>query len=153
MAALVDVRDLTVGWPEGTDTGDRGPLRGVTLRVGPGELVGIVGGPGSGASTLAACLNGIVPNLVRADRGGTVRVVDLDPAVTGVADMAPLVATVLDDPEAQVTQRTVLDEVAFALENLGVAVADIDRRAVEALARVGLSGFERRDPLTLSGGE
>ena len=153
MIALVEVRGLAVRWLDGTDTADRGPLRGVTFGIHPGERVGVVGGPGSGASTLAACLNGIVPTLLRADREGAVTVAGLDPAATGVADMARLVATVLDDPETQMTQRTVLDEVAFALENLGEAVGEIDDRAVAALGRVGLAGFEARDPLTLSGGE
>ncbi|HEY3334061.1 MAG TPA: ABC transporter ATP-binding protein [Candidatus Limnocylindrales bacterium] len=153
MPALVTIRDLVVRWPDGTDTFGRGPLRGVTLEIGAGELVGVIGLPGSGASTLAACLSGIVPRLTHADREGVVAVAGRDPEVVGVADMARVVATVLDDPEAQVTQRTVLDEVAFGLENLGYPVREIEARAADALTRVGLSGFEDRDPLTLSGGE
>ena len=128
-------------------------LTGVDLDLRPGEVVGVLGPAGSGRTTLLRCLNGIVPGLVAADRTGAVSVAGIDPALVGVADTARVVATVLDDPEAQVTQLTVLDEVAFALENLGVPVDEIDPRAIAALSRVGLAGFEDRMPLTLSGGE
>jgi energy-coupling factor transporter ATP-binding protein EcfA2 len=149
---IVSIRGLTVHAPgEGRDR--PAWLRDVSFDLSPGERVAIVGRTGAGRSTLLQCINGIIPSLVRAPRTGSVVVDGRDSAVVGAPDMARVVATVLDDPEAQVTQLTVLDEVAFALENLGLAVGEIDRLALDALARVGLAGFEDRSPLTLSGGE
>ncbi len=60
---------------------------------------------------------------------------------------------VFDDPEAQLSQPTVADEVAFGLENLALPRTRCRRRIREALAAVGLAGLEARDPMTLSGGE
>ena len=153
MTPLVSVDALEVRRP----AGDGGPMQvvlsGISLTVDPGEVVGIVGETGSGRSTLVRSLNGIIPRLVRGEVTGRIDVAGHDPSWVGVAAMASVVAVVLDDPESQMTQPTALDEVAFGPENLGVPVDEIRERVADALARVGLSGFEDRDPLTLSGGE
>ena len=67
--------------------------------------------------------------------------------------MARVVAMVFDDPDAQVSQPTLVDEVAFGLENLGVPWDEMDERIRAALGSVGLGGLGARDPATLSGGE
>ena len=72
---------------------------------------------------------------------------------TTVREMARSIAMVFDDPEAQLSQPTVADEVALGLENLAVPSAEMPARIGEALAAVGLAGLEARDPMTLSGGE
>jgi energy-coupling factor transport system ATP-binding protein len=60
---------------------------------------------------------------------------------------------VFDDPEAQLSQLTVAEEVAFGLENGGVPTPKMPDRIAAALEAAGLAGFEYRNPLTLSGGE
>jgi energy-coupling factor transporter ATP-binding protein EcfA2 len=67
--------------------------------------------------------------------------------------MASDVAIVLDDPEAQISQSSVAEEVAVGLESLAVPVAEMRVRVHEVLEQVGLAGFGDRHPLTLSGGE
>ena len=157
MGPLVAIRDLTVTWPV-SDSGADGSagtpaLAGITLTINAGEVVGVMGETGSGRSTLLRCLNGIVPHLVHATVEGAIDVAGRDPRVTPVAELARDVAIVLDDPEAQISQATVAEEVAFGLENLAVPVAEMRVRVHEALAQVGLAGFANRHPLTLSGGE
>ena len=115
--------------------------------------MGVVGETGSGRSTLLRCLIGIVPQLVPAVVEGAIAVAGRDPRITPVAEMARDVAIVLDDPEAQVSQATVAEEVALGLENLAVPVAEMRVMVREMLDQVGLAGFEERHPLTLSGGE
>jgi energy-coupling factor transporter ATP-binding protein EcfA2 len=63
------------------------------------------------------------------------------------------VGIVFDNPEFQLSQPTVADEVAFGLENLGVEPAEMPARIAEALALVGLQGLEERSPFALSGGQ
>ena len=147
--AGVSVRDLAF-----THAGAPGPaLRGVSFEVRPGELVGIVGANGAGKTTLCLSLNGVVPHLLPGERTGEVRVGGVDPASTTVREMARSIAMVFDDPEAQLSQPTVADEVALGLENLALPSAEMPARIGEALAAVGLVGLEARDPMTLSGGE
>ena len=153
MAPLVEIRDLSVTWTEGRAAGTAIALDGISLTIDPGGVVGIVGETGSGRSTLLRCLIGIVPQLVPAVVGGMIEVAGRDPRVTPVAEMARDVAIVLDDPEAQISQSTVAEEVALGLESLAVPVAEMRIRVREILEQVGLAGFEDRHPLTLSGGE
>ena len=128
-------------------------LRDVSLEIAAGEFVGIVGLNGAGKTTLLLALNGVVPHLLTGKRSGLVRVAGRDPATTTVRDMARDVAMVFDDPEAQLSQPTVADEVALGLENLGVPWEAMAGRIEDALGAVGLAGLEARDPMTLSGGE
>ena len=149
MTPIVDVDGLGVRYPGAAQPA----LEGVSLRVGPGEVVGVVGGTGSGRSTLLRALVGVVPQLVAADVTGSVVVAGLDVAATRVADLAGVAALVFDDPETQLSQLTVDEEVAFGLENLGVPAPEMRDRVAAALEACGLAGFDGRNPLTLSGGE
>ena len=70
-----------------------------------------------------------------------------------VCDVAPRVGMVFQDFEAQLFSTNVAHEVAFAMEQVGMDRAEMDRRIRPALEAVGLRGFEHRDPTSLSGGE
>ncbi len=153
MTHVAAIDGLRVRWPADGDSPGAVVLDGISLTLSAREMLGVVGETGSGRSTLVRTLNGIVPRLVRADVEGEIVVHGLSPSTTPVADMARVVAIVLDDPEAQMTQATAGDEVAFGLENLGMPPAEIRARVTTALSEVGLGGFEGRNPLTLSGGE
>jgi energy-coupling factor transporter ATP-binding protein EcfA2 len=112
----------------------------------------ILGPSGAGKSTLGLVLNGVVPRLVEAEVTGSLGVGGLpldhgDPASRGI------VGCVFQDPESQFCMLHAREEVAFGPENLRVAPTEIARRVEDSLARVALSGFERRNIYRLSGGE
>ena len=149
MTPIVEVDGLGVRYPGAP----RAALDGLSFGIAPGEVVGLVGATGSGRSTLLRALVGIVPRLVPADVTGSVVVAGLDVSATRVADLAGVAAIVFDDPETQLSQLTVAEEVAFGLENLGVPAPEMLDRVAAALEACGLGGFDARNPLTLSGGE
>jgi energy-coupling factor transporter ATP-binding protein EcfA2 len=149
LTPLVAVEGLTVRYPGALSPA----LDDVSFTAGAGEVVGVVGMTGAGRSTLLRALRGIVPRLVPAEVTGSVRVAGLDPRTTPVADLARLVSIVIDDPEAQLTQLTVGEEVAFGLENLGTPPGEMRERVGRILEAAGLAPFEDRNPLSLSGGE
>lgn len=124
-------------------------LDGVSLAIAPGEHVAVVGANGSGKSTLARLANGL---LTPSD--GTVLVDDIDTADEGlVFDVRRRVGLVLQNPDNQIVGTVVEEDVAFGPENLGVPRAELRERVDAAIAAVGLTGLERREPHLLSEGQ
>jgi energy-coupling factor transport system ATP-binding protein len=133
--------------------GDRPALRAVSLVQNAGEMIGVMGASGAGKSTLAKCLNRIVPEFEDGDFHGAIRIAGESLEHLRVCDVAPKVGMVFQDFESQLFSTNVAHEVAFAMEQVGMDRAEMDRRILPALEAVGLRGFEHRDPMSLSGGE
>lgn len=131
----------------------RPALDAVSLTIPRGEMVCVMGATGAGKTTLARLLNRSVPAFLHATLAGTVTILDRPLTTETVADLAGVVGVVSQDFEAQLFATNVVQEIAFGMEQLGVPPAEMRRRLADALAAVGLAGFEHRDPTTLSGGE
>jgi energy-coupling factor transport system ATP-binding protein len=128
-------------------------LRDVRFRVDRGEMVAVLGSSGAGKTTLLKCANRLVPTLKPAEVRGVLRVLGRRGEGLHVRDLAALVGFVFQDFEAQLFSTSVEEEILFGLEQLGVDPGAMRSRITAALAAVGLAGFERREPTTLSGGE
>ncbi len=147
--ALARIERLTYAYP---GVG-RPALREISLEIGAGESVALLGPSGSGKSTLLRALAALVPHFHGGRFGGRVEVAGLDTRRARPAELAGIVATVFQDPEDQVVMSRVANEAAFGLENLGVPAPDIRPRADEALAAVGALHLAGRRTTDLSGGE
>lgn len=128
-------------------------LKNINLTIYKGEFVAVLGENGAGKSTFCQALNGIVPQSRGGQMSGRVMVGGLDTQAVTVATLSEKVGIVLEDPETQLFTTSVLSEVAFGPENLGVDPQEILRRAKWALEVVRLTGYEHRAPSTLSGGQ
>jgi energy-coupling factor transport system ATP-binding protein len=148
-APIITLEHITFTYSGATEPA----LRDLSLSIDEGEYVGIIGRNGAGKTTLALTLNGIVPNMLVGSFEGRIIVDGQDPTVTPVREMAKHVGMVFDNPEFQISQMTVAEEVALGLENLGVEYEEMRRRIAWALDLVGLAGFEDRMPFALSGGQ
>ena len=140
---IVSCENLTYSYA----SSERAALADLTFKLRAGEYVGVVGPNGGGKSTLVRLLNG----LLRAD-SGSVRIGELDPA-TEPFEVRKRVGMLFQNPENGLVAPFVEDDVAFGLENLGVERREMRDRVREAIWAVGLEGYERREPHTLSGGE
>src|SRR5215218_3470845 len=140
---VVSCDNLTFSYPGS----ERAALTNVTFELRAGEYAGVVGPNGGGKSTLLRLING----LHRAD-SGSVRVGGLDPASEPYL-VRRRVGMLFQNPENGLVAPFVEDDVAFGLENLGVERTEMRERVREAIRAVGLEGYERREPHTLSGGE
>jgi energy-coupling factor transport system ATP-binding protein len=125
----------------------RPALSRVSFSLLPGEYVGVVGPNGGGKSTLVRLMNG----LLRPD-SGRVLVSGHDPA-TQPFEVRRHVGMLFQNPDNGLVAPFVEDDVAFGLENLGVPRQEMRDRVAAAIRAVGLEGYERREPHTLSGGE
>ena len=139
----ISCEHLTYSYPGATEPA----LSGLTFEIPAGQYVGVVGPNGGGKSTLVRLLNG----LLTAD-SGRVQVSGLDPA-TEPFEVRRRVGVLFQNPDNGLVAPFVEDDVAFGLENLGVERDEMRGRVREAIASVGLAGYERREPHTLSGGE
>lgn len=124
-------------------------LKGVSLSIKKGEFVAVLGHNGSGKSTLAKCINAI--NL---PESGAVYVDGMD--TLDEEHLLPIrqrVGMVFQNPDNQIVATIVEEDVAFALENMGVPPAEIRERVDEALKTVGMYEYRMHAPHKLSGGQ
>jgi biotin transport system ATP-binding protein len=126
--------------------GERSVLRDVSVTLTE-HRVGVIGGNGSGKSTFARLLNGLV-----VPTSGTVRVDGLDTR-EDLRAIRRRVGFVFQDPDAQIVHPTVAEDVAFGLHNQKVPAAERDERVAEVLARYGLAGHADHPAHLLSGGQ
>jgi energy-coupling factor transport system ATP-binding protein len=123
-------------------------LRGVSLAVEPDEVLGIIGGTGSGKSTLVQHLN-----LLLEPTGGRVLVDGVDARTLRRSELRRRVGLVFQFPEAALFAPTVAEDVAFAPRRLGMDEDEVRQRVRQTLELLGAGHLEQRSPFALSGGE
>ncbi|MBI4596666.1 MAG: ABC transporter ATP-binding protein [Candidatus Tectomicrobia bacterium] len=128
-------------------------LKNISLTLGERESLLLAGRTGAGKSTLTRIPNNILTQYFSGTLQGRTSVFGQDIKGKSVQELSSAVGLVFQDYEAQLFSTSVLKEVAFGPENLGLKREETKERIKDALERVGLTGFEKRDPATLSGGE
>src|ERR687893_2011877 len=111
-------------------------LRGLSLRIEPGQLVAIIGHNGSGKSTLVKLLSAVLYPLE-----GEIRIDGIPVREENQWKVRERVAVVFQDPDDQLIMTRVADDVAFGPENLGLPREEIAERVGFALGALGLEGI------------
>lgn len=131
-------------------TKDYQALKGVSLKVEKGEMVALLGKNGAGKSTLFLHLNGIYePDEGKVFIDGEEMKYDKK----SLLKFRQKVGIVFQNPDDQIFAPTVEEDVAFGPLNLKLPMEEVQKRVTESLARVGMSGFEKKAPHHLSGGQ
>jgi energy-coupling factor transport system ATP-binding protein len=128
-------------------------IQNISFELKPGEMLLIAGSSGCGKTTLARCINGLIPRSYRGKREGKVLLHGKDVAEMQIADVAQVVGTLLQDPERQIVASNVYNEIAFGPENLGLPRSEIVERVEKALRRLKIEDLRDRETFNLSGGE
>lgn len=136
----IEISNLTFSYPTGVQA-----LRGVSLTIGPGEQVAIVGQNGAGKTTLVKHLNGLLQ-----PTSGNVQIGDWDTKNRSVAKLARRVGYVFQNPDEQLFSKNVGIEVAFGPRNLGMSAEQVQHRVNDALALTELSDKTETNPYDLS---
>lgn len=135
----IKLEDVTFTYPGGVTA-----LRQVSLAIGTGESVAIIGENGAGKTTLAKHLNG----LLKPDKGRVV-VGDWDTREHTVAQLASRVGYVFQNPDDQLFESTVWAEVAFGPRNLGHGEAEVKAAVAGALSQLQLEKMAQMHPYDL----
>lgn len=143
-APVLELEHVTFRYPGQ----ERPALQDVSLRVGEGEFVGVVGQNGSGKSTLLKLLAG----LIRPQEGGY-RLAGRETAPLSVAEIARQLGLVLQDPDYQLFNPSGLEEVAFGLRNQRLPEEEVLARSRAALAAVRLEAQAELFPFRMSFGD
>jgi energy-coupling factor transport system ATP-binding protein len=136
----LSIEDVRFTYPSGTEA-----LRGITFGIDSGEAVAIIGENGAGKSTLAKHLNGLLR-----PTSGQVIVGEWNTRDYTVARMAARVGYVFQNPDDQLLERTVEEEVAFGPRNLKHSPEEIKAGVAAALERVGLAAEAKIHPYDLT---
>lgn len=151
---MITVRDLSWQYEPLVDGGKPvDSLKHVSFDIKSGSFVGVIGPTGAGKSTLCMALAGIIPNLADGTMTGLVEVNGMNTSRHSVSALSERIGYVQQDPEAQLFCASVEDEIAFPLENRGIAPDIIDKQIDVMLDLVGMTGYRNRVPTSLSGGQ
>lgn len=123
-------------------------LKDVSFHVKPGEWLSIVGHNGSGKSTTARLLDGLL-----LAESGDIHIAGKTLTEENIWEIRQDIGMVFQNPDNQFVGATVEDDVAFGLENKGISHSEMTNRVTEALALVGMTAFKTREPARLSGGQ
>src|SRR5579884_121501 len=135
---MIEVDNVTFSYSKRGEQDVRDALRAVTLRIGAGETIAIIGQNGSGKSTLARLLVGLLQ-----PTSGSILVDEVPTTAGGEAlwTIHQHVGVVFQNPDDQLVANTVIDDIAFGPENLGLPRHEIEERVQEAMALLDLEAY------------
>ena len=141
---IIEVAHLKYEYPQAS----RLALNDLSVDINAGEWVAIIGHNGSGKSTFAKSLNGLLDL-----QSGSITIDGLPLSIETVWAIRRKIGMVFQNPDNQFVGATVEGDVAFGLENQGIERAEMLRRVQDAVERVGMTPFMTREPSRLSGGQ
>ncbi|MHA1448145.1 MAG: energy-coupling factor ABC transporter ATP-binding protein [Candidatus Hodarchaeales archaeon] len=128
-------------------------LKGVSFKCKQGEIAGIIGSTGSGKSTICCILNGLIPEYLKGELTGTVKISGKDISGKTVRELSKRVALLFQEPDSQVSSSTVVSELAFGLQNQGVNRKVMIERMGAVVDRMKLQDLIGKQMASLSTGE
>jgi len=147
--ALIEAKNLSYTYPGAT----KQSIRDVSIAIEKGDFVILTGPSGCGKTTLCRCFNGLIPHFYSGKLEGDLSVANLKVADCTIHELAKHVGFVFQNPENQLFALSVEKDVAFGLENFGMARDDMRKRVDWALQTAGIESLRERAPHELSGGQ
>lgn len=151
MVPIVDIQNYSFQYL----ISDSPALKNINLQLEEGKFYSLIGPNGSGKTTLANAVRGFVPKFHVGDDQGDVYIFGQNMKDLELSDLANKVGFVFQNPFTQMSgsKKTVFDEIAFGLENLGLPVDEIVGKVNQIIAEADIEELRNKNPLELSGGQ
>lgn len=146
--AIVEIKDLTYYYPDTV----KPALNKINLSINEGEYVLVMGGSGSGKSSLVKTIAGLIPEFYGGKIAGSLAIAGINSKKLDKKSFVQKVGIVFQDPESQLVMTNVEQELAFGLENLGLSTDLIRRRIMEVSGALSISSYQQSCHAELSGG-
>lgn len=150
MDIVIECKDVTYSYP----LAKKPAVQNLNLRIERGKFYGVIGENGAGKTTLGAILRGFAPSFYKGELKGEVLVEGKNISEYG-GELSTKIGYVFQNPFTQISgvKDTVFEEVAYGLENFGVAVEEIERRVVDVMKMTDIISLAEKNPYDLSGGQ
>ncbi len=130
-----------------------GEIKHLNLVIPKGQVVLLTGPSGCGKSTILRLINGLAPHFYEGEVSGTVLVDGIEPKITALHELAPVVGSVFQNPRTQFYNVDTTGELAFACENMGMPAEEIQNRMNKTTTQFHITHLMDRNIFHLSGGQ
>lgn len=149
--AILELRDVSFKYQLGKET----VLENINLSIEKGEFVACIGRNGAGKTTLCSIMRGLIPNFQNGTMTGDVFLNGQNMKELSLGEIAQKVGFVFQNPFIQVSgiKKTVFEEIAYGLENLGVPRDEMIERTNAIITQLKIEYLRNKHPMQLSGGQ
>lgn len=151
MKKVLSLKNVSYLYPSSTENA----VSNVSIDIEAGKIYSIAGINGSGKTTLGLIMRGFIPKIYHGTLSGEVMYNGVSMEQETLDSLAKEIGYVFQNPFTQMSaaKETVFEEVAFALENLGINPSEIRSRVAETIKLLGIEELENKNPMELSGGQ
>lgn len=146
---MVDIQDVSFSYNET----EKQQLNNINLDIRKGEFILLCGKSGCGKTSITKLINGLIPHFIEGHTKGQVTTAGFDIANTAMHILSTKIGSVFQNPKSQFFNIDSNSELAFGLENMGVAPQDIRDRMDEVVKELEIHKLTGRNIFNLSGGE
>lgn len=146
---IVEVKNLSYTYPNAS----KPAIEDISISIDAGEFLLLTGPSGCGKTTFCRALNGLIPKFYNGTLTGSVHIAGLDVAEHSTMELARHIGLIFQNPDNQIFALTVEKDIAFGLENLGIAKAEMIKEIDWAAKTTGINSLRLRATHELSGGQ
>lgn len=149
--SLIELQHINYRYPLTSDL----TIKDLSLKVEPGEVLGVIGSNGSGKTTVCNIMRGFIPAFYKGELEGKVIFEDKPLDTSNLGRLAQKIGYAFQNPFTQITgvKYTVYDEIGYGLENLSVPRAEADNKVEQVIELLNLEKIRNQNPYDLSGGQ
>lgn len=147
---MIDIKNVSFKYE---NSKEKNSLTNINLEIKKGEVVILCGESGCGKTTLTRIINGLIPNYYSGDLIGKIKIKNKDIKELKLYEIARYVGSVFQNPRSQFYCMNTSSELAFACENQGLEIEDIQKRIKFSASNLDIQDLLNRNIFNLSGGQ